>query len=78
MTFEQFKAIAADLEENGSFSVTRKGEKVELNELDLAVMYAIGTERGKTGINGFSPNQVAQLIKKHCGEAVYNRLFEEG
>lgn len=50
-----------------------------LSELDLAMQYAIGkeqTRRGTTEIS-LSSEDLASLIREHCGEEVYTRVFSD-
>ena len=74
MTFEAFKATVQAGIARGELKTT-----VELNELDLAIQYAIGREMELTGQKPLTVTtaQIAELIKKYCGEDVYNRAMLE-
>lgn len=74
MTFEEFKAIVKDGIAKGEVKLSK-----DLNELDYAIQYAIGREMeaiGRTDLN-LTAEQIAELVKKHCGEDVYNRAMME-
>jgi len=74
MTFEEFKSIVKDSISKGKVKLSK-----DLNELDYAIQYAIGQEMKEVGCEDLtlSAEQIAELIKKHCGEAVYNRAMLE-
>lgn len=72
MTFEEFKAIVKDGIAKGEVKLSKN-----LNELDYAIQYALGQEMEATGRKDFTATEIAELIKKHCGEAAYNRAMME-
>lgn len=75
MTFEEFKAIINNGLANGEIKLI--GENTELSELDLAIQYAIGMElQGKTKNFTVTASDIANLIKKHCGDETYHRVLE--
>lgn len=75
MTFEEFKKIIAHGFETGELKTD-----TELNELDLAIQYAIGEEQSRRNDKKLelTTEEIATLIKKYCGEDVYSRVLSEG
>ena len=49
---------------------------IELDELDLAMQFAISKEMEATGNNTFTLGEICELIWKWCGKEVYDRIFE--
>ena len=74
MTFDEFKAI---IEDGIAKKVIRSPR--ELTELDLAISYAIGKEQRERGAVGLvaTSEDIANMIKKHCGTDTYNRIMSE-
>lgn len=50
-----------------------------LTELDLATQYAVGREQQERGTLrlDLSAEDIAQLIRKYCGEEVYERVLSD-
>ena len=74
MTFDEFKAI---IEDGIAKKVIRSSR--ELTELDLAISYAVGKEQCERGAAGLvvANEDIANMIKKHCGTDTYNRIMSE-
>ena len=72
MTYEEFCEIVRAGIASGEIKTT-----AELNELDLAIQYAIGQEMQERGGGELqtTAEEIYFLIGKHCGEAVKNRVF---
>ena len=73
MTYSEFCEIIKKGIANGEISTSK-----ELNELDLAIQYAIGQEMQERG--GEMTTTAAEiyfLIGKHCGKAVRAQLFSK-
>ena len=74
MTFDEFKAIIED-------GIAKKVilSSRELTELDLAISYAVGKEWCERGAAGLvvANEDIANMIKKHCGTDTYNRIMSE-
>lgn len=72
MKYEEFCEIVRAGIASGEVKTT-----AELNELDLAIQYAIGQEMQERGGGELqtTAEEIYFLIGKHCGEAVKNRLF---
>lgn len=79
MSFTEFKETVQSALASGAVKLSPSG--TDLTELDLAVQYAIGEEmtaQGKGPLT-LTAEDIANLILKHCGQEVYNRvLAEEG
>lgn len=72
MTYSEFCEIVRAGIASGEIKTT-----AELNELDLAIQYAIGQEMQERGGGELqtTAEEIYFLIGKHCGEAVKNRVF---
>ncbi|MGN1060444.1 MAG: hypothetical protein ACI4QN_01805 [Candidatus Coproplasma sp.] len=72
MKYEEFCEIVRAGIASGEVKTT-----AELNELDLAIQYAIGQEMQERGCGELqtTAEEIYFLTGKHCGEAVKNRLF---
>ena len=71
MSFTEFCEIVQSGIANGEIKITS-----EINNLDLAIQYAIGQEMQERGTNIFTAEEIYFLIGKHCGKDVQNSLFE--
>ena len=71
MSFTEF----CDIVQSGIASKEFKISE-EINDLDLAILYAIGQEMQEKGTNIFTEEEIYFLIGKHCGKDVQNSLFE--
>ena len=49
--------------------------RTTLKELDYAILYSLGMEMSHAGVDTFALEAVPGLIKKWCGEDVYNRVL---
>ena len=74
MTFDEFKAI---IEDGIAKKVIRSSR--ELTELGLAISYAVGKEQCERGAVDLvvANEDIANVIKKHCGTDTYNRIMSE-
>ena len=72
MTYSEFCEIVRAGMASGEIKTTK-----ELNELDLAIQYAIGQEMQERGGGEMTTTEqeIYFLIGKHCGADVQNRLF---
>lgn len=72
MTYSEFCDIIRQGIASGEIKTT-----AELNELDIAIQYAIGQEMQDRGGGELqtTAEEIYFLIGKHCGEDVKNRLF---
>lgn len=74
MTYSEFCEIVRDGIEKGV--ITTK-PTIELNDIDLAVQYAIGQEMKEQGCGEMetTTEKIYFLIGKHCGADVQKRIF---
>ena len=72
MTYKEFCEIVRAGIASGEIKTT-----TELNELDIAIQYAIGQEMQERGGGELqtTAEEIYFLIGKHCGEAVQSRVF---
>lgn len=72
MTYSEFCEIVRAGIASGELKTTK-----ELNELDLAIQYAIGQEMQERGGGEMTTTEqeIYFLIGKHCGADVQKRLF---
>ena len=72
MTFDYFKATVAQGIASGAIKLSKP-----LSELDLAIQYALDEEMEARGAHPLeaTAEDIAQLIIKHCGRAVYDRVL---
>ena len=72
MTYSEFCEIVRQGIASGEIKTT-----AELNELDIAIQYAIGQEMQERGGGELqtTAEEIYFLIGKHCGEAVKSRVF---
>ena len=72
MTFEEFKDFVEQALASGLIKID-----VELDELDLAIQYAIGQEIHSKGVEVLylKDEDIQFLIIKWCGLDVYERVF---
>lgn len=72
MTYSEFCEIVRQGIASGEIKTT-----AELNELDIAIQYAIGQEMQERGGGELqtTAEEIYFLIGKHCGEAVQSRVF---
>lgn len=72
MTYSEFCEIVRAGIASGEIKTT-----TELNELDIAIQYAIGQEMQERGGGELqtTAEEIYFLIGKHCGEAVQSRVF---
>lgn len=72
MTYSEFCDIIRQGIASGEIKTT-----AELNELDIAIQYAIGQEMQERGGGELqtTAEEIYFLIGKHCGEDVKTRLF---
>lgn len=72
MTYKEFCEIVRAGIASGEIKTT-----TELNELDIAIQYAIGQEMQERGGGELqtTAEEIYFLIGKHCGEAVQSRIF---
>lgn len=70
--FEEFKTGITNAVSSGVLKFS-----APLNELDLAVLYAIEKEIKEQGGGELTatPREIMWLVFKHCGEEVYERVF---
>lgn len=71
MNFTEFCETIQSGIASGAIKIT-----AEINNLDLAILYAIGQEMQERGTNLFTAEEIYFLIGKHCGKDVQNSLFE--
>lgn len=71
LTYSEFCEIVRTGIARGEVKTT-----AELNDLDLAIQYALGQEMQERGGElQTTAEEIYFLIGKHCGEDVKNRLF---
>ena len=68
--FYNFKMNIMEAIENGWIKTSKP-----LTETDLAIQYAIGKEMEETKEHFFTADDIIELIRKHCGQDVYDRVF---
>ena len=72
-SFNAFRTRVKDGIANGEIKCS-----IALTDLDYAIQYAIACETEETGHRiTVTAEQVADLIKKHCGEGVYSIIMED-
>ena len=74
MTYEEFCEIVRAGIASGEIKTT-----TELNELDIAIQYAIGQEMQERGGGELqtTAEEIYFLIGKHCGADVQNKVFSD-
>ena len=74
MSYSEFCEIVRDGMARGEVKTT-----AELNDLDLAIQYALGQEMQERGGGELqtTAEEIYFLIGKHCGVDVQNRLFSD-
>lgn len=74
MNYNEFCEIVRAGMARGEIKTTK-----ELNDLDLAIQYAIGQEMQERGGGELqtTAEEIYFLIGKHCGADVQNRLFSD-
>lgn len=79
MTFDDFKTSIKEGLLSGKIKVLNKAAYEAVNsELSLALQYAIGEEMTLKGAPLTATSaELAMLIRKHCGDEVYNRVLPE-
>ena len=75
MAFEEFCAIVRDAIQKG---IVKLSPPTELDELDLAIQFAISCEMEATKRDTFTLEEIYHLVGKWCGQDVLERVFSEG
>ena len=68
--FEQFMWHYKKAFDSGALKCT-----TELKDLDYAILYSLGMEMSRAGVDTFALEAIPGLIKKWCGEDVYSRVL---